>query len=307
MNYTAFLQYLAFEKRLSPHTLEAYRSDLEQFSSFLKDIYDCEDPTLVAPAFIRSWMVQLLDRQVSTRSIQRKLATLKSYFRFLLKRGVITANPMLKVLTPKAGKRLPVFVEAPRMEQLFTQITFDPDFKGRRDRIVLELLYGTGMRRSELLNLHLTSFDKSSRTLRVLGKGNKERFLPVAPYLHALLETYIDVRNTTFPDTGNHLILTDQGKPAYPKLIYLIVNRYLSMVTTADQRSPHVLRHSFATHLTDQGAELNAVKDLLGHASLAATQIYTHNSVEKLRKVYAAAHPKAGKNPDDGKVDIPRR
>lgn len=294
MKEKAFLQYLEFEKRFSPNTILAYRKDLEQFLRFIEHEFDIVNLVEAQHTHIRSWMVELLALDVSPRSIRRKLSTLKTYFKFLLLRNHLTHNPMLKVTAPKVGKRLPVYVQIGALEELLENVTFSDDFRGTRDRMIIELLYNTGMRRAELIGLKLADIDFQRARLKVLGKGNKERLIPFGPNLAKNLQEYLQIRETTFPDNdSNALFLTEKGKDLYPKLVYNIVKKYLSVVTTVEQRSPHVLRHSFATHLTENGADLNAVKALLGHSSLAATQIYTHNSIERLRQIYQKAHPKA--------------
>lgn len=296
MMHARFLQYLQYEKRFSEHTLLAYSKDTEQFFTYLKDLYSITSASEVRHFHIRSWVIHLLEQNMTARSIRRKLSTLKTYFRFMRKHGHVQENPMQKVVIPKIGKRLPVYVQESELAQLFETITFTDDFSGQRDQLLLELLYATGMRRSELINLKIEDIDPSRGVLRVLGKGNKERLIPFGERIKQQVRQYINFRNHTFPNTKTtHLLLTDKGTPMYPKLVYNIVNRYLSFVTTVEQRSPHVLRHSFATHLSDRGADLNAIKALLGHSNLAATQVYTHNSIEKLRQVYQQAHPKAKK------------
>ncbi len=299
MKQTTFLKYLEFEKRFSPHTITAYRTDLEQFFTYFYTTYELSEPTEVQHFHIRSWMVTLMEQKISTRSINRKLSTLKTYFRFLLRRNEISRNPMAKVIPPKVGKRLPVFIHQEHIELLFEQIEFGTDFSGVRDRTILELLYVTGMRRSELIGLKVRDIDFSQTCVKVLGKGNKERLIPFGPKLGDVLRRYMSIREEAFPELSTErLFLTDKGKELYPKLVYNLVRKYMSYITTVEQKSPHVLRHSFATHLSDNGADLNAIKALLGHANLAATQIYTHNSVEKLKRVYNQAHPKAKRNDD---------
>lgn len=294
MMHARFLQYLQYEKRFSEHTVLAYAKDTEQFFTFLKDTYGLASAAEVRHFHIRSWVIHLLEQGLTPRTIRRKLSTLKTYFRFMRKHGHMQENPMQKVIIPKIGKRLPVHVQENELEQLFGAIRFTDDFPGQRDRLLLQLLYATGMRRAELIHLKTEDIDPGRGVLRVLGKGNKERLIPFGEQVKQQVRQYIQIRNHTFPNTDTtHLFLTDKGAPMYPKLVYNIVNRYLSFVTTVEQRSPHVLRHSFATHLSDHGADLNAIKALLGHANLAATQIYTHNSIEKLRQVYQQAHPKA--------------
>lgn len=296
----SFLRYLEHEKRFSPHTLTAYRTDLEQFLQFLDHTFDIQSPTEVTHTQVRSWTVELLNEGKSTSSINRKLSTLKTFYRFLQRRHNLDSNPMLKVLSPKTGKRLPHVVRADELDTLFEQVKFPVDFVGQRDRVLLELLYNTGMRRSELINLKIEDLDFSQNVLKVLGKGNKERLIPFGQGLAKLVLAYIELRRQTFGESEfPHLLLTKHGKPLYPKAAYNIVRKYLSAVSTVEKKSPHVLRHSFATHLSDNGADLNAIKALLGHANLAATQIYTHNSIEKLKKVYESAHPKAQSKKDN--------
>jgi len=297
MKQTTFLRYLEFEKRFSSNTLIAYQSDLDQFFSFLSNTYQIHEEEAIRHTHIRSWIVSLIQEQISTRSINRKLSSLKTFFRFLQKRDGLKHNPMLKVQAPKVGKRLPVFVQKDKMELLFERVDFGQDYEGARDHAILEMLYSTGMRRAELIGLEIKDINFSQNQLLVTGKGNKERLVPFGDRLRQTLSAYIGLRNNAFPDVVTKaLFLTSKGRPLYPKFVYNLVRRILSQVTTAEQRSPHVLRHSFATHLSDNGADLNAIKALLGHASLAATQIYTHNSVEKLKKVYQQAHPKAKKD-----------
>ncbi len=294
MRLTNFFSYIRFEKRFSEHTITAYETDLNQFKDFLQNTYEITKDEVIEHIHIRAWIVNLLEQKITTRSINRKLSTLKSYFQFLTKRAVLAANPMLKVIAPKVGKRLPIVIPADRLEFLFEQVEFGNEFKGVRDKMMLELLYQTGIRRSELIHLTYQNIDLQGLTIKVLGKGNKERLVPISHKLSRALQNYMTVRNANFPlELFNFLFVTEKGKKLYPKKVYSIVNHYLSLVTTEEQRSPHVLRHSFATHLSNNGADLNAIKELLGHSSLAATQVYTHNSIERLKEVYQQAHPKA--------------
>ncbi len=295
MEQNTFLQYLAYEKRFSLHTVKAYQNDLEQFFSFLSQQYGgLPAIKAVEPFHIRSWIVHLIQQKLAHRSVNRKLSTLKTYFKFLNKRGHLAKNPMLKVIAPKVGKRLPIFIKEQNLAKLFEEVEFKNNYTGLRDRTILELLYSTGMRRAELIGLKVEDVDLVQNQLKVLGKGNKERILPLGKKIHQTLSNYLTERAVYWEDKDERaLFLTDKGKVLYPKLVYNLVKKYLSLVTTVEQRSPHVLRHSFATHLSDHGADLNAIKELLGHANLAATQIYTHNSIEKLKKVYQQAHPKA--------------
>lgn len=289
-----FLQYLQYEKRFSEHTIAAYQTDIDQFVTFLKEAQDLASAAEAKHVHVRAWVIALLGQSMSARTVRRKLSSLQAYYRFLLKHGALTENPLLKTTIPKIGKRLPAYAQERELEQLFEATDFPDDYIGQRDRLLLALLYTTGIRRAELLALRLSDIDFGRGTLRVLGKGNKERLVPFGLALAKQLQHYYTLRRTTFPDAEtDHLLLTGKGRPLYPKGVYNIVHRYLSLVTTIEQRSPHVLRHSFATHLSNHGADLNAVKELLGHASLAATQVYTHNSIERLRQVYEQAHPKA--------------
>jgi len=294
MRLTNFFSYIRFEKRFSEHTIKAYETDLTQFKNFINTTYELNNDEGIQHTHIRAWIVDLLERKVSSRSINRKLSTLKSYFQFLIKRAVITLDPMQKVIAPKVGKRLPVVVPVDRLEFLFEKVDFGNDFGGVRDKTMLELLYQTGIRRSELINLTYQNVNLEELTIKVLGKGNKERIVPISHQLSRTLQAYITIKNATFPlELFNVLFVTEKGKKMYPKKVYSIVNHYLSLITTEEQRSPHVLRHSFATHLSNNGADLNAIKELLGHSSLAATQVYTHNSIERLKQIYQQAHPKA--------------
>jgi len=236
----------------------------------------------------------------SARTVNRRLSCLKTYFKFLLKRGVLTTDPMKKVVGPKTGKRLPVFVQESQMTALLTHIPFAADYGGQLARTVIELLYATGMRRSELSTLEISDIDFSRSVFRVRGKGNKARLAPFAPYLATIVQNFLAIRAETFPESQEkRLLLNRKGAPLSPQSIYYIVHKFLSLVSTEEQRSPHVLRHSFATHLSNQGAELNAIKALLGHSSLAATQIYMHNSIERLKTVYEKAHPKGEEHEDE--------
>lgn len=294
MKHEQFLDYLRYEKRFSPHTLTAYESDLTQFVEFLQKTYDLSDPSQVLHLHVRSWMVDLMEKGNVARSVNRKLSCLKSFFKYLRKHGETTNNPMLKVIPPKTGKRLPVFVPEKNMSLLFENVDFGEGHAGLRNKLVMEILYCTGMRQSELRDLKVESVDFSTYNIKVYGKGGKERLIPIARHLAGMIERYIDLKKSVFPGNDSaHLIFSDKGKPLTAGFVYNLVKRYLSIVTTVEKRSPHVLRHSFATHLSNNGADLNAIKELLGHSSLASTQVYTHNSIEKLKKVYQQAHPKA--------------
>ncbi len=292
MNIQSFLQYIRFEKRFSSHTVRAYQSDLEQFTKYLKETYEVTESAAVIHPMIRSWMVHLMESGMTSRSINRKITTLKTFFKFLLRKEEIVVNPMLKVQAPKTSKRLPVFIDQSKMELLFDEKNFGTEFSGLRDRLVLEFLYSTGMRLSELIGLKDSSIDSYQSQLKVLGKRNKERIIPFTHKLKSAIKYYLEERNKIFPSTSSFFV-TDAGKPMYPKFVYRTVTHRLGEVTTLDKKSPHVLRHTFATHMLNNGADINSVKELLGHANLSATQVYTHNTIEKLKKVYKQAHPRA--------------
>ena len=291
-----FLDYLSFNRRYSAKTVQAYGSDLEQFTGFLRKLYG-PDTLLeaVTGSMVRSWLADLKDKNQSSRSINRKISALKSYYKYLMREQRIDASPMRKVIAPKQGKRLPAYVEEPAMVQLLDPARFSEDWKGRTERLVLELLYQTGIRLSELLQLKNSQVDYSLKSLRVLGKGSKERILPLSDPLLALLRDYQQAKPRMLEHfDSERLLVLSNGKPLYASFVYRLVRAQLGTVTTQSKRSPHVLRHTFATHLSNHGAELHAVKELLGHASLAATQVYTHNTVEQLKRIYQQAHPKSG-------------
>lgn len=287
-----FLAYIQYEKRYSPHTVIAYRTDLEQFTEFLSASYGKEDLVNASPVMIRSWLVELLEKGVSPRSVNRKLTTLKSYYRYLIRESVIEENPMRKVTPPRTPKRLPVFVEKERIDDLIDHADFGTGYPGIRDKVIIETFYLTGIRLSELVNLKECDIDFTQGTIKVLGKRNKERLVPFTIKFGEMLTVYLAEKEKFFGENA-WMFLTDKGRKIYPRMVYRIVTSYLGLFTTLDKHSPHVLRHTFATHLLNNGAALNAVKELLGHASLAATQVYTHNTIEKLKRVYKQAHPKA--------------
>ena len=290
----SFVDHLTFERRYSANTIRSYRDDLAAFSAYAGKEFDVTGIGGISPAIIRSWLASLKDSGLSSRSVNRKISALKSWYKHLLRTGAVTVSPMAAILSPKTGKRLPVYVEQKDMAKLFAELEFPDDWEGWTDRLVLEILYCTGMRRGELVALKESQVDGGNLTIKVLGKGNKERVIPVNAELIRAIKTYQDRKRVVFaaPDR-EFLLVTSQGRKIYPKYVHRAVNMYLARVTTIDQKSPHVLRHTFATHLMNEGAELNSVKELLGHASLAATQVYTHNSIEKLKEIYKNAHPKA--------------
>ena len=294
MKQDTFLSYLEYEKRYSQHTLTAYRKDLEQFVKYIELECGLTSIQEVGHSHIRSWVVALMESGNTPRTINRKLSTLKTYFKFLQKTEVIVKNPMLKVIAPKVGKRLPVFIKEENMEHLFQTVDFGKGYNGARDRLIMDLLYTTGMRRGELANLKISNIQFAENQLRVVGKGNKMRLIPFSHPMRRQLLAYNILRAETFPMAEDDtLFLTNKGKPIYTGYIYNVVKRTLSQVSTVEQRSPHVLRHTFATHLLNNGADLNAVKELLGHSNLSSTQHYTHNSIEQLKDIYNQTHPKA--------------
>ena len=291
-----FIQYIKFEKRYSPHTVSAYQSDLEQFIRFLNHPEETiTHPSQITHHLIRNWMVELMNQKLTARSVNRKIATLRKYFKFLLQEGIIEHNPASKIIAPKIPKNLPVVVEDARlMQMLDDNEVFSDDFKGLRDKLVIETLFGTGIRLAELIGIKETDINIYEGTVKVLGKRNKQRIIPINNELKLLMARYLEAKKSEkFNNNSLALLVTDKGADAYPKLIYLIVNKYLSYISTQNKKSPHVLRHTFATSLLNRGADLNAIKELLGHANLSATQIYTHNSVERLKSIYKQAHPKA--------------
>jgi integrase/recombinase XerC len=289
----SFLSYLQFERRFSNHTILAYKRDLTQFKDFCASSYMFSDMREIKLTHIRSWSVQLMQQGVSTRSIGRKLSALRSFFKFLKYKGTIRLNPTQGLKNPRVPKRLTNLIPEKDINKIFSLLEFSDSYEGLRDRTILELIYVSGIRRAELIQLNTFDIFEEESQMKVIGKGNKERIIPLMPETVKRLRIYKLKRRESFPDLDHEaLFLTSKGKRMYPKLAYNIVVQHLSKISSAPKRSPHVLRHSFATHLVEAGADLNAVKELLGHSSLAATQIYTHNSIEELKKVYTKAHPK---------------
>ncbi|SFN45082.1 integrase/recombinase XerC [Chitinophaga sp. YR627] len=301
-----FLAYIQLEKRYSAHTFTAYQQDLTQFFIFLRSQYGDVSLQGISHLHVRTWLAWLMEEGIVAKSVNRKISTLKSFFKYAMRHGVVVISPMTKVTAPKTGKRLPGFIDEKGMEAVEDNRSmrrgqedrpiFADDLEGKTHRLIFELLYHTGIRLSELIGLQERHVDISNLTLKVLGKGNKERIIPISINLRDDIREYRGMRDKALeiPDKEVLLVNPRSGKKLYPRYVYNVVKGYLTdhEITTISRRSPHVLRHTFATHLTNNGADLNAVKELLGHASLASTQVYTHNSIEKLKEAYRKAHPK---------------
>ncbi|HUM67091.1 MAG TPA: tyrosine-type recombinase/integrase [Chitinophagaceae bacterium] len=289
-----FLDYLKFEKRYSEHTIISYDNDISSFFTYMEQSFDAPPISEINHTLIRSWLAGLKEEKLASRSINRKISTLRSFFKYHLKRGNIDAVPTANLVTAKVSRRLPVFVKEQDTRQLLKTLdTSTEDWKSLNARMLISIFYATGMRLSELINLKEKQLDQSRLQLRVLGKGNKERIIPVSRDLFEDINEYRRLKKKTFENADDSLLVTEKGKKLYPKYAWLLVNDYLGRASTLNKKSPHVLRHTFATHLMNNGADLNAVKELLGHASLAATQVYTHNTIEKLKDVHKKAHPKS--------------
>ena len=289
-----FLDYLKFEKRYSVHTIISYEADLIDFQLFINENFGQLQVSAINHGIIRSWLAFLKESGLSARSINRKISCLKSLFKFLLKTGMVELSPMTKVISPKVGRRLPQFVKEDDAQQLLSTVyTSAENWKSLNAKMIISLLYATGMRVSELINLKESQLDLSRSQIKVLGKGNKERIIPVGEKNADEIKEYLRLKAIEFEKPDENLIVSEKGKKLYPRYVWLIVNQHLGQVSTLDKKSPHVLRHTFATHLMNNGADLNAVKELLGHSSLSATQVYTHNTIEKLKDVYKKAHPKS--------------
>jgi len=293
MDLEPFYSYLQNERRYSAHTIAAYRSDIGQFTSFVQQTFEVDKLADIKQPMVRSWVVELMDRGFEARTVQRKITSIKSLFKFCVREKLVTENPVVFISAPKIKKRLPSTITEESMEHLLDRSYFPEGFEGGRDRLIILLLYHTGIRRAELIGLRRDQVDLERAQLKVLGKRNKERIIPIQSELSAAISAYRhDIKARFDNSIPPELLLTNQGKKLYPKLVYRVVNRYLSYVSSSEKKSPHVLRHSFATHLLNSGVELSAIKELLGHANLSATQVYTHNSVEQLKKVYNQSHPR---------------
>jgi integrase/recombinase XerC len=284
-----FITYLSSEKRFSEHTVKSYTTDLKQFISFLSSEFQIIDEiNEISFQIIRTWIASLLEKGLSPRSVNRKISTLKTYFKFLIREGKLIENPMMKVVAPKSKKRLPVFIEEDQIASLLNEVQFEEGFVGQRNKLIIELFYVTGIRLSELINIKISDVDFNNQSIKVLGKRNKERIIPLSSTTINSLNNFIE------NNQKNHFLFTNlDGMKLYTKLVYRLVNKYIAKISSVNKKSPHILRHTFATHMLNNGADINAIKELLGHANLSATQVYTHNTIEKLKTVYKQAHPRA--------------
>ena len=293
MSIVSFITYLTLEKKYSVNTTQAYEKDLLEFSEFNKVSFDFDDIDNVDYSIIRNWIISLVNAKISNRTINRKIASLKAYYKFLLKIEAITINPLAKHKALKTEKKVEIPFSENEMDQVLSKIPFTDDFEGIRDKLIIELLYTTGIRRAELVGLKLVNLDLHQSNMRVLGKRNKERIVPLLDRVVELFKVYLELREGVLGDSKEELVfLTKSGSIIYETLVYRIINHYFSIVSSKVKKSPHILRHTFATHLLNKGADLNSVKELLGHSSLASTQVYTHNSIAELKKVHLTAHPR---------------
>lgn len=290
-----FLDYLRFEKRYSPHTILAYQNDLGAFFDFLEKTYGKVSLPEIKASLVKTWLASLKAADFGSRTINHKISTLRSFFKYQLKKGRITLNPLSTITALKVSKRLPMFVEESGMDTLLRHVAFPDNWEGKTEKLLITILYNTGMRKSELINLQCQNIDYGQQTVKVLGKGNRERIIPISSTVLQSIREYEQSKLEMVEQNAApaYLLINKSGKQLNPRWVYGVVKKYLSQVTTIEKRSPHILRHSFATHLMNNGADLNAVKELLGHSSLAATQVYTHNSIEKLKEIFKQAHPKA--------------
>lgn len=293
--FREFIQWLKYEKRFSEHTVNSYNSDLEQFANFLQKKFNEINLNTVTTPIIKAWIVEMMENGYHPLSIGRKLAALNTYFKYLIKEGVRNDNPASSVRAPKKPERLVKYLEENEIIQVLSECEFSDDLNGIRDRLILEMLYGTGIRLSELIGLKLNDYDRSDMVIKVLGKRKKERIIPVNKNLKSVIDSYLPLRLQINPAETDreYFFLTNKQRKLYPMMVYRTVKKYVELLIERTTISPHVLRHSFATHLLNRGADINAIKELLGHANLAATQIYTHHTIEKLKKVYKQSHPRA--------------
>ncbi len=289
-----FLNYIQFEKRYSQHTIISYQTDLLSFLDYLQVTYGGIDLNDLSHIYIRSWLASLKDAGMSAKTINRKISTLRSFFKYAIKMGLLDKTPMIKISAPKNEKRLPHFISENDISTLLNHVDFGDDWKGKTDRLIIFLFYNTGIRLSELINLKVDGIDFSNNTIKVLGKGNKERVIPISAELIKEIKYYLEAKaKLSHKMQPPELFINEKNKKLASRTVYTSIEKWLSLVSTIEKRSPHVMRHTFATHLMNNGADLNAVKELLGHSSLASTQVYTHNTIDKLKKVYKQAHPKA--------------
>ena len=284
-----FITYLSSEKRFSEHTIKSYTTDLKQFTSFLSSEFQIIDEiNEISFQIIRTWIASLLEKGINPRSVNRKISTLKTYFKFLIREGVLIENPITKVVAPKSKKRLPIFIEEDQIASLLNEVQFEEGFIGQRNKLIIELFYVTGIRLSELINIKISDVDFNNQSIKVLGKRNKERIIPLSSNVVNDLNIFIENNQK-----NKYLFTNLEGDKLYNKLVYRLVNKYIAKISSVNKKSPHILRHTFATHMLNNGADINAIKELLGHANLSATQVYTHNTIEKLKTVYKQAHPRA--------------
>jgi integrase/recombinase XerC len=284
-----FIKYLSSEKRFSEHTIKSYTTDLKQFTSFLLSEFQIIDEiNEISFQIIRTWIASLLEKGINPRSVNRKISTLKTYFKFLIREGVLIENPITKVVAPKSKKRLPIFIEEDQIASLLNEVQFEEGFIGQRNKLIIELFYVTGIRLSELINIKISDVDFNNQSIKVLGKRNKERIIPLSSNVVNDLNIFIENKHK-----NKYLFTNLEGDKLYNKLVYRLVNKYIAKISSVNKKSPHILRHTFATHMLNNGADINAIKELLGHANLSATQVYTHNTIEKLKTVYKQAHPRA--------------
>lgn len=295
MPINSFLNYLSLEKKYSNHTVTAYKKDVLSFQEFCLQTYDDENIVAINYSQIRSWIVNLVNSNISNRSINRKLSALKSFYKFLQKTRLIDVNPMARHQALKTSKKIQVPFSEKEVLKALNDTTNDEGFEAVRDKLIVELFYATGIRRAELINIKIADVDFSNQNVKVLGKRNKERYIPLIKPVLKSIKKYCELRKE-INEQNSYLFLTKKGEKLYDTLVYRIINNYFSCVSSKEKKSPHILRHSFATHLLNEGADLNAVKELLGHSSLASTQVYTHNSLGKLKEIYNQAHPRSDKN-----------
>ena len=293
----SFIHYLKYEKRYSSHTVVAYKNDLDQFVEFSTMVVGEFDVKTVSFDTVRGWLLHLMEQGITPRSIHRKVASVRSFYNYLMRQEIVASNPAASQILPKVRKKLPGFVSEKSLSVLLDDSdSFDESFEGKRDKLMVALFYETGIRLSELMNLKEQDINTRSRSIRVLGKRNKEREIPYPAEINELLEAYLSSRKREIGDENPYLLVTSKGKQVYEKLIYRVVKKNLAKTSSLEKKSPHILRHTYATHLLNRGADLNAVKELLGHSNLAATQVYTHTTFEKLRDSYKQAHPRGDKN-----------